>query len=206
MRLSKAEIEFIDTYLENNDVVYADIRLEMTDHIATAVEEKMETEPLDFYDAFKEYMVSNKQEILKNNKTRWSFSSQVMKQFLLFLGKPYMLVLGVLLLLFFKNRDVNRYFDEDFTVNNLFTIVIIFLFLFQIVYLEFYLKKRFYAAEKNMVVLITLYYLQLFILPIFGKKEVSVYTITLFSFLFLGYILFLAQEIKKFNSHRLNYS
>jgi hypothetical protein len=56
MRLTKQQIQFIDTYLINSEVIYVDIRLEMLDHIALAVEEKMEVENQDFYDAFKDYM------------------------------------------------------------------------------------------------------------------------------------------------------
>ena len=205
MKLTKENMQFIDTYLENSDVVYVDIRLEMVDHIATGVEEKMRSEQIDFYDAFKDYMVVHKKSILKNNKRRYSYSWESIKQFLLFLVKPYMLFLNVALFFFFKKIDVNRYFNEDFTVNNMFSGLIIVLFLFQIVYLEFILKKRFYIAERNIVVLVTLYYLQVFLLPVYCNNDVSIYTITIFSFLFLGYIIFLAKEIIKFNSYMLNY-
>lgn len=53
MRLSKENIQFIDNYLKNSGVSYFDIRMEMLDHVATAVEQKMTVENLDFYDAFK---------------------------------------------------------------------------------------------------------------------------------------------------------
>jgi uncharacterized protein with von Willebrand factor type A (vWA) domain len=68
MKLSKENIRFIDNYLKFNEVVYFDIRLEMLDHVATAVEQKMNEEQLEFYDAFKEYMVQNKKEVMKFNK------------------------------------------------------------------------------------------------------------------------------------------
>ena len=88
MKLTKENLQFIDTYLKNNQVIYIDIRYEMIDHIATAVEEKMEEESLDFYNAFKNYMVIHKKPILKNNKNRYSYSWESIKQFLLFLVKP----------------------------------------------------------------------------------------------------------------------
>ncbi len=62
MKLTTENIKFIDNYLKNSEVIYYDIRMEMLDHVATAVEEKMEAENLDFYDAFKSYMVVNKKE------------------------------------------------------------------------------------------------------------------------------------------------
>ena len=66
MKLTKEYIQFIDNYLKNSEVIYYDIRMEMHDHVASAVEQKMEAENLDFYDAFKSYMVVNKKEVLKN--------------------------------------------------------------------------------------------------------------------------------------------
>ena len=75
MSLSSENIKFIDNYLKNSEVIYYDIRMEMLDHVATAVEQKMEVENLDFYDAFKSYMVVNKKEILKGNKF-WSIYSK----------------------------------------------------------------------------------------------------------------------------------
>ena len=68
MKLSAENIKFIDNYLKNSEVIYYDIRMEMLDHVATAVELKMQAENIDFYDAFKSYMVVNKKEILKGNK------------------------------------------------------------------------------------------------------------------------------------------
>ena len=72
MKLSKEQIRFIDNYLRKSEVFFVDTRMELTDHIATAVEEKMQAENLDFYDAFKNYMVVNKKKLLKQNKTSWS--------------------------------------------------------------------------------------------------------------------------------------
>ncbi|RKE98855.1 hypothetical protein [Ichthyenterobacterium magnum] len=68
-KLSKDNIQFIENYLENSDVLYADIRMEMTDHVASAIEEQMQTEShRDFYFVFKDYMVENKARLLENNK------------------------------------------------------------------------------------------------------------------------------------------
>ena len=98
MKLSKQEIQFIDNYLQKHDVVFVDIRTEMIDHIATAVEDKMDKESIDFYDAFKSYMITNRKDILKSNKQNWSYSFSEIKKFALFLVKPQMLiVLGLLL-------------------------------------------------------------------------------------------------------------
>lgn len=68
MKLTTAELQFIDNYLKNSDVKYFDIRMELADHIASAVEEKMQKENMDFYEAFKKYMVINKKTLLNQNK------------------------------------------------------------------------------------------------------------------------------------------
>ena len=44
MKLSKESIQSIDSYLKHEGFVYVDIRMEMVDHVANAVEEKMEVE------------------------------------------------------------------------------------------------------------------------------------------------------------------
>jgi hypothetical protein len=49
MKLSNQEVRFIDQYLQKADVIFVDVRSELTDHIASAVEEKMELENQDLY-------------------------------------------------------------------------------------------------------------------------------------------------------------
>lgn len=69
MNLSKKEIQFIDTYLENSDVVHIDIRLEMIDHVASKIESQIELgDSRDFYYIFKDYMIKHKSKLLKNNR------------------------------------------------------------------------------------------------------------------------------------------
>jgi len=60
-KLTPQNIQFIDNYFKNSEVIYYDIRMEMLDHVETAVEQKMEAENLDFYEAFKSYMLSNRE-------------------------------------------------------------------------------------------------------------------------------------------------
>lgn len=68
-KLTKENIQFIDNYLKNSDVIFDDIRMEMVDHVATAVETEISNGDLrDFYYIFKEYMVENKKQLLDNNK------------------------------------------------------------------------------------------------------------------------------------------
>ncbi|MDT0558081.1 hypothetical protein RM697_05460 [Ichthyenterobacterium sp. W332] len=67
--LSAEDIRFIDNYLDNSDVIYQDIRMEMVDHVASAIETQMANgNTRDFYYIFKDYMVKNKARLLDNNK------------------------------------------------------------------------------------------------------------------------------------------
>ncbi|WP_299223635.1 hypothetical protein [uncultured Psychroserpens sp.] len=69
VKLSKNEIIFIDNYLQQSEVFYADIRMEMVDHVASEIESKLNADPKkDFYTVFKTYMIHNKANLLKNNK------------------------------------------------------------------------------------------------------------------------------------------
>tara|TARA_R110002033_G_scaffold140581_1_gene179353 strand:- start:288 stop:1007 length:720 start_codon:yes stop_codon:yes gene_type:complete len=51
MKLTKQEIQFIDNYLIKNEVKYWDVRLELLDHIVSAVEDKMTNEGVSFNEA-----------------------------------------------------------------------------------------------------------------------------------------------------------
>jgi len=53
----------------------------MTDHVASAIEEKLnKNAELEFYDAFKTYMLNHKQELLRSSfKYRWDLDKKVLK-------------------------------------------------------------------------------------------------------------------------------
>jgi hypothetical protein len=63
-KLTTEQIKFIDDYLYNAGVRFADIRFEMTDHAATAIE----VMDGDFGQNFYAYMASHKRELLAGNK------------------------------------------------------------------------------------------------------------------------------------------
>ncbi|WP_296315208.1 hypothetical protein [Winogradskyella sp. UBA3174] len=54
MKLSKEEIQFIDNYLIKNEVKYWDVRLELLDHIVSAVEDKIVNNGISFNEALLE--------------------------------------------------------------------------------------------------------------------------------------------------------
>jgi hypothetical protein len=63
-KLTITQLRFIDKYLKSSGVRYDDIRCELTDHVATALE-NMDG---DFKDNFNRYMINNKRELLASNR------------------------------------------------------------------------------------------------------------------------------------------
>ncbi|NRD18509.1 hypothetical protein HNV08_00500 [Winogradskyella eckloniae] len=51
MNLTKQEIQFIDNYLIKNEVKFWDVRIELLDHIVSAVEDKMTNDGISFNEA-----------------------------------------------------------------------------------------------------------------------------------------------------------
>ena len=202
MKLTKEYIQFIDNYLKNSEVVYYDIRMEMLDHVATAVEQKMEAENLDFYDAFKSYMVVNKKEILKGNKFWSVYSKDTILNFLKFLLHPIMILIGVSFYFFYKNIEVTNYFSEEFTIRNLFFVIMIFLAFLQLIYFHLILKQRFFVLEKLGGLLNIIYYLQMFLMNQHNDETPSIFTLTIFSYILIAYVLYFAKEVYKFNTYK----
>ncbi|MEO5775962.1 MAG: hypothetical protein ABIQ27_03600 [Flavobacterium sp.] len=206
MKLSKQEIQFIDNYLQKHDVVFVDIRAEMIDHIAAAVEDKMDKEAIDFYDAFKSYMIINRKDILKGNKENWGFALSEIKKFAMFLVKPQMLLL--LTLLFIVSKAIMPNKNLDFFIDNsphYFLYSMLFISIIQLVYFYFILKKRFYYIEKNGQLLAILYWLNLLFLQPFDETDTTYfYGILIFWYLFLGYIYFSITQIRNFFKLKLN--
>ncbi len=155
MKLTAEQIQFIDKYLQKADVIFVDIRAEMIDHVATAVEEKMQSENIEFYDAFKDFMVFNKRELLKRNNKQFKYFEEAIVSFSRTLFKPYNLVFGVFLTVVFA------YFDDLKLLKainyglfyGIFGIAII-----QIIYSRLILRKRYLCLENTSSVLTVIYY------------------------------------------------
>lgn len=68
-KLTNDQILFIENYLKNSGVEYLDIRLEMTDHVASEIETRMAAgDSRGFYLIFREYMISHKAGLLGSLK------------------------------------------------------------------------------------------------------------------------------------------
>jgi len=115
-KLTKEDIQFIDNYLIKSGVIYIDIRTEMLDHIATAVEARMQSENDCFYDAFKAYMIENKKSLLDSQsifvkQVRKNLFSDFIKLFY-YKNSLFVLLLIIPLATYSYNTILKPYFEE----------------------------------------------------------------------------------------------
>lgn len=105
MKLSQDQIIFIDTYLKKSDIRHLDVRSEMVDHVAAEVEFVMQNDGLSFYDAFKNFMIVNKKDLLDYNK---KFIKKTNIIVLKKLGKQFLspIALGSIVISFFALQFV----------------------------------------------------------------------------------------------------
>lgn len=95
-KLTQEQVAFIDCYLQNSGIDYFDVRLEMTDHVATEIEQAEGS----FYKNFNSYMAQHKEELLASYKKQKKAMMRIAaKQFFSTAVKPVWLVLFVLLAL-----------------------------------------------------------------------------------------------------------
>ena len=151
MNLTKENIKFIDTYLDNSDIVFADIRMEMVDHVASGIEAKIsEGDTRDFYFIFKDYMVENKPKLLNDNK---KFLRSADKKIWNALLKELMTPIMPLLFLasFFGFYMLHKHLSLE-TFKNLVSMIpllgLIGFLLIYVVYSQVKQLKRFSAVER----------------------------------------------------------
>jgi hypothetical protein len=106
--LTPEEIKFIDTYLKNSGVEFLDVRVEMIDHVASAIEEKLEKDKAgNFYETFKSYMIKNKKSLLKSaNSVKWSVDRKVLLSIKKELFKIPVLLVGAGIMTTLLNVDI----------------------------------------------------------------------------------------------------
>lgn len=199
MKLTTEQIQFIDKYLQKADVIFVDIRAEMIDHVATAVEEKMQSENIEFYDAFKDFMVFNKRELLNRNNKQFKYFQEAIVVFSKTLFKLYNLVFGVFLIV------VLAYFDDLKlleTINYGLLFAILGIAIIQIIYSHFILRKRYLCLENTSSVLMIIYYFALFFNGFFGDFYGNPISIGITLFLLFAFMVHAFVTVKKF---RLRY-
>lgn len=205
MKLTKENIVFIDNYLQNSGVFYYDIRLEMLDHVATAVEEKMEEESLDFYEAFKSYMIENKKELMKQNNTE-GLNYAALPKFGKFLLRPFQILIFafsfLVYYLLFQKFEIREIFLNSVYVV-LFLVVVV--GCYQWFYIGFYKNEQFYAIEQTGGILFLLYQTAYFFRSFLVFKDsqnvtVDYLLIAVYVGLFINYFVYYFSEVLKFKN------
>lgn len=129
MNLTKEEIQFIDNYLQQADVKHLDIRLEMIDHVSTAIETNMANgDARNFYYVFKDFMVENKQGLLNNNdfflkQTSKNLSNQLLNAFFSLKSLALASLITFLVYFGFENFDINYSINITFTITAILVII-----------------------------------------------------------------------------------
>jgi hypothetical protein len=160
MGLPKEELQFIDTYLENSGVDYIDVRLELTDHIATAIENELEkNNQLTFYEVFKTYMITHKKNLIENSelqkaKLRDKIIMSFLKSFMS-LEVLLLIILSIILIKYFGFINYQEYFLK---VNfGIFTVAILGY------YIMFYKTRKTSIGASLLSVVAICYYIIIYI-------------------------------------------
>lgn len=210
MKLTETQIQGIDTYLKNSEIEFVDVRMEMLDHVASEVEYKMVTEKLDFYDAFKNYMVVNKKQLQKQNKQFTKTTDiKVLKAISKFLIKPTsLLVFG---LSFFALKLASNHIDllpilRFAPIAILFSMSIYYYFI-----THFRKKERYSGLERIGIILIFFTQLiQIFFNPTYeinpfeGYQTINFVVISFLVVIALGFMVTLLKLKKEYTERYKN--
>lgn len=199
MKLTVEQIQFIDKYLQKADVIFVDIRAEMIDHVATAVEEKMQSEHLEFYDAFKDFMVFNKRELLKRNNKQFKYFQEAIVGFSKTLFKPYNLIFGVFLIVILAFFDDLKFLK---TINYGLFFVIFGIVMIQTIYTYLILRRRYLCLENTSSVLLVIYNFTLFFNGFYRSFYGNSISIGITLFLLFAFVVHSVFTVRKF---RLRY-
>lgn len=161
-KLGDEQIQFIDRYLDNSDVVYADIRMELVDHVATDIETSIKQgDRREFYDIFKDYMVANKAKLLNDNKQFLkSADKKILKAVLKELPKPF--TICVFGLVFFGFYIAFNYLEFSSFRSLIFLLPLGAFILFGIlykIYSKYYGLERLSVIERLMFPMLLFYHL-----------------------------------------------
>lgn len=150
MTLTKENIQSVDQYLKENNVIFDDIRIELVDHIATAVEFEMVKKEIPFDIAFLEFMKKNKVEILKAGKVyqKWDFPL-AFKTFFQFLKNKNVILVSIILFTVFQKNFFELIRENITTIQVSSFLIIIILCVGWLFFFTGWFKKRFFAVENN---------------------------------------------------------
>lgn len=155
MNITTANIAYIENYLKSNGVIFDDLRIELVDHISSAVEYEMSKDDLGFEKTFSKYVSENKSEFLNPNEpnSKWNFML-ALKTFFKFLINKNVIIVALLLFIVFQ-RNYFEIIKEYSSSIQLYAVIALIVFsLGWIAFFNGVFKKRFFALENNFNVMI----------------------------------------------------
>ena len=180
-KLSKENIQFIETYLNNSQIHFEDVKIELIDHVATAIEVRMnDGDQRDFYDIFKDYMVEHKAELMKRGGKSWdwdifrSVSMQFVKSLI-----HWKVILGSILSFFVLDQVYSLSYLESISQVILPMVLLVIVGFIPIVIFG---KRKFSFIGNFMVLLSILFFLNYYTMPFLVKP----------SFLYTANLIFLS--------------
>ena len=202
-KLTKEDIQFIDNYLLESGIEYKDIRVEMIDHVASAVEERMQNNNEVFYDAFKAFMVENKALLLKQNLifeklATKRFWNTYLKKLWTVQSTTYFFAIGLLMLLISK---YNKSLASVEAVRGIVSLSIYIVVFYYIIRVRVFLKAKFSSLFFSIIFL----YIGDFILKMLIRfvvySEISgILTATIINFLLLNFIVTTSYFLNYYNT------
>ncbi len=179
-KLTKQNIQFIDNYLKNSGIEYLDVRVELLDHVASTLEAQLnEDNTLTFYDAFKNYMVANKKQLLTDYNAR---KQDVFLKVIYQHGKSFLK--GDTVVLLFVLILVQQYFQFKIDENIFQYTNFLLLLLMIVTSLLFFRKERKTSLGSQVLTSLVLPYY------VFGGKANPISAIFLCLFFVIYYKLF----------------
>jgi len=157
-KLSIENIQFIDRYL-SHEIIFTDIRAEMVDHVASAIEHKMtDGDSRTFYYIFKDYMIINKELLYKTNRKflrsiDYKAGKRLLKNVFSFKG------ILIFLVVFFSFNILENYLQPQQFLKVIKNSPMVILFIIGFIYLISIKrrKERFSAIERLGIYFIIIY-------------------------------------------------
>ena len=204
--LTTKETEYILLYLENLGILYVDIRVEMMDHIATAIELQMEQQQIDFKRAFEAYTKRHEKSL---KQWKHGLNNTVLKKNLIDIGKqlqkPITLIIGLFSFALLKGLSLYIAPEKLVEIVPMLTLLGVF-----ISYIFYYggITQRYSAFEKIILLKIPLYWgVLLFINPriqalgILSNTNVKYAVVSALIGLFAAFLITTHQYYEHFKTH-----
>jgi hypothetical protein len=204
MKLENEQIQFIDQYLTKSEVVFDDLRMELIDHVASAVSHKMVEENIAFYDAFKNYMVENKKSVLKAGMVTRTFNfSLAISKFGRFVTTREVLSFSVIFI-FLGLKPLKLLLLQHLQTFQTIVVssVVMFVIIWVIIFAGIF-RKRIFVLENNTILLAFIIQILHISRGFYDENSTTAFYVTFFSSLFV--VLFIAFMLKtSFNFYSKN--